>query len=75
MLWRGRLLACSAWLMIQQAPRLFSKRVNRIKLIPAEIAEISLDGKALEVRYNPGGEDLQGRPSSAAVARFLENSL
>ena len=51
-----------------------SKRVNKIKLIPAEVAEISLDGKALEVRYNPAA-DLQGRPSSAAVARFLENSL
>jgi len=51
-----------------------ARRVDRIKLIPGAVAEISLDGKALEVRYNPAA-DLQGRPSSASVARFLENSL
>lgn len=51
-----------------------AQRIRTVKLIADDIAEISLDGTSLEVRYRPAG-DLAGRPSSAAVAHFLENTL
>lgn len=49
-------------------------RIDRIRLIHAQVPELSLDGKTLEVRYN-AANDLAGRPSSTAVARFLEETL
>jgi len=51
-----------------------ARRVRTIKLIPAEVPELSMDGTVLEVRYNASA-DLAGRPSSAAVAQFLEETL
>ncbi len=51
-----------------------ARRIERVRLMPAEAPEISLDGAVLEVRYNPA-LDVAGRPSSAAVARFLEDTL
>ncbi len=51
-----------------------ARRLERVLLIAAEAPEISMDGKVLEVRYNPA-LDIAGRPSSADVARFLEETL
>ncbi|MEL7486465.1 MAG: DUF4908 domain-containing protein [Pseudomonadota bacterium] len=51
-----------------------ARRIDRVRLISAEEPEMSLDGKTLEIRYNAAA-DLAGRPSSADVARFLENTL
>lgn len=51
-----------------------ASRIATVRLMPSEVPELSLDGKTLEIRYNPAA-DLAGRPSSAAVARFLEDTL
>ena len=51
-----------------------SRQIRTIKLVAADVPELSMDGTTLEVRYNPA-QDLSGRPSSAAVARFLEETL
>ena len=53
---------------------IIARRIDRVILMPAEAPELSLDGKNLEIRYR-AGSDLSGRPSSAAVARFLEDTL
>ncbi|MEO0879907.1 MAG: DUF4908 domain-containing protein [Pseudomonadota bacterium] len=51
-----------------------ASQIDTVRLMAADVAELSLDGRTLEVRYNPNA-DLAGRPSSATVARFLEDSL
>lgn len=49
-------------------------RIKRVVFLPSSDPEISLGGAALEIRYVPN-LDINGRPSSAKVARFLEETL
>ncbi|WDI32566.1 DUF4908 domain-containing protein [Hyphococcus flavus] len=51
-----------------------SSRIKRVIFLPSTDAEISLGGSVLEIRYVPN-LDIEGRPSSAKVAQFLEESL
>ncbi|MEM9168886.1 MAG: DUF4908 domain-containing protein [Pseudomonadota bacterium] len=54
--------------------RAVAGRLKEVRLIAADVPELSLDGSALEVRYN-AADDIDGRPSSGAVAEFLESAL
>lgn len=51
-----------------------ASRLNRVVFLPSTDPEISLGGSVLEIRYVPN-LDIAGRPSSAQVAQFLEESL
>lgn len=54
--------------------RVVAGRLKAVHFVPAEKPGLALNEKVLEVRYNPA-LDLAGRPSSAAVRQFLEESL
>lgn len=54
--------------------RVIAARIRRVEFRPADKARLALEKDALIVFYDPAA-DASGRPSSAAVARFLENSL
>ncbi|MFQ5564724.1 MAG: DUF4908 domain-containing protein [Parvularculaceae bacterium] len=54
--------------------RVVAGRLEAVRFVPGEQPALSLNGKVLEVRYNPS-RDLAGRPSSAAVELFLEETL
>ncbi|MEE2690442.1 MAG: DUF4908 domain-containing protein [Pseudomonadota bacterium] len=54
--------------------RVIGARIAAVKFVEAETAGLSLDGAVLTVFYNPEA-GLAGRPSSTAVAKYLEESL
>lgn len=54
--------------------RILASRIGRVSFAAADAPGVGLEGEALAIRYVPGG-DVEDRPSSAAVARFLEESL
>ncbi|MGE0408678.1 MAG: DUF4908 domain-containing protein [Amphiplicatus sp.] len=54
--------------------RILGVRVRSVKFERGAAAGLALDGATLVVTYDPTG-DIDGRPSSAAVAQFLEESL
>ncbi len=54
--------------------RIIASRINRVFFAPATAPGIELDAGVLKIRYVPG-QDIDGRPSSAAVAHFLEETL
>ena len=54
--------------------RVIASRIKRVAFLPSTDAEISLGGEVLEIRYVPN-LDIMGRPSSAKIAQFLEESL
>ncbi len=51
-----------------------SGRIEVVHFVPDGTAQLILNQKVLEVRYNPS-LDVQGRPSSAEIVLFLEESL
>lgn len=54
--------------------RVIAARVRLIRFRPMAEASLGIEKDALTVGYNPAG-DIAGRPSSARMARFLEESL
>lgn len=54
--------------------RVIASRIRKVVFIPDVAATVRLDGAVLEIGYVPM-RDIDGRPSSAAVARFLEDTL
>ena len=54
--------------------RIVASRVKRVVFIESEAPGVTLTEAALEVRYVPNS-DIEGRPSSAAVVRYLEETL
>lgn len=54
--------------------RILGARVKWVEFRPGTAPSLSLDGTRLVVVYDPSA-DVAGRPSSGAVARFLEESL
>ena len=54
--------------------RVIASRIRKVIFIRDVAATVRLDGSVLEIGYAPTG-DIDGRPSSAAVARFLEETL
>jgi len=54
--------------------RIIAARIKRVAFLPSTDAEISLGGEVLEIRYVPD-MDIAGRPSSAKIAQFLEETL
>lgn len=54
--------------------RVIASRIRHVRLMPAASPTLALDKDELTVGYYPSG-DVAGRPSSARVARFLEESL
>jgi len=51
-----------------------ASRIDRVSFAPAARPGVALDGATLQIGYRPGA-GLDGRPSSAAVARYLEENL
>lgn len=54
--------------------RVIASRIRRVSFAPAAAPGLALDGATLEIRYRPGA-GFDGRLSSAAVARYLEENL
>lgn len=55
--------------------RILANRIDRVAFAPGAAPGVELtEEKVLTIRYVPG-RDIDGRPSSAAVARYLEESL
>ena len=54
--------------------RIVADRIETVAFINGEGPSIELNAKTLEVRYAPD-QDIAGRPSSAAISRFLEETL
>ncbi len=54
--------------------RAVAARIKRIAFIPGPAPGVTLNGAAIEITYAPN-QDVSGRPSSAAVAQYLEESL
>lgn len=54
--------------------RILGARLKAVRFTPAEAPALALDGDTLIVAYDPA-RGVEGRPSSSAVARFLEESL
>lgn len=54
--------------------RIVASRIKRVVFIESEAPGVSLTETALEIRYVPNS-DINGRPSSTAVARYLEETL
>ncbi|GAB4519734.1 MAG: hypothetical protein Kow00133_05630 [Amphiplicatus sp.] len=54
--------------------RILGARLKAVRFTPAETPALALDGDTLIVAYDPS-RGVEGRPSSNAVARFLEESL
>ncbi|WP_428407062.1 DUF4908 domain-containing protein [Hyphococcus sp.] len=54
--------------------RVIAGRIRRVAFLPGAAPGVALDGSALEIIYVPNG-DITGRPSSAKVARYLEETL
>ncbi|MEZ5891944.1 MAG: DUF4908 domain-containing protein [Parvularculaceae bacterium] len=51
-----------------------AERIERVVFLPASAPDVALAGGTLEIRYVPN-MDVAGRPSSAMVAKYLEESL
>jgi hypothetical protein len=49
-------------------------RIKRVAFLPGAVPGVNLNGASLEILYVPN-QDVKGRPSSAAVAQYLEESL
>ncbi|MEO1241680.1 MAG: DUF4908 domain-containing protein [Pseudomonadota bacterium] len=54
--------------------RVIASRIANVTFIEGEAPGVSLEENTLEIRYVPNS-DISGRPSSTAVARFLEETL
>ncbi len=54
--------------------RVIAAKINRVRLARGEDAGVTLENGVVTVTYAPG-RDLEGRPSSRAIAAFLEDSL
>jgi hypothetical protein len=54
--------------------RIIASRIKRVSFAPASAPGIGLESGVLQISYVPG-QDIEGRPSSAAVAHFLEETL
>ncbi|MBB5517929.1 DUF4908 domain-containing protein [Amphiplicatus metriothermophilus] len=54
--------------------RVLGARIATVRFTPAGAPSLALEGDALVVAYN-AAQGAEGRPSSGAVARFLEESL
>ena len=54
--------------------RVIAKRVNRVEFREATAPAFFFNSGVLTIEYNPAG-DVEGRPGSAAIVRFLEKSL
>lgn len=54
--------------------RIIAGRIGKIAFIRDAAPRINLDGDVLEIHYAPN-LDIAGRPSSAAISRFLEETL
>jgi len=54
--------------------RIIASRIKRVSFSAASAPGIGFDAGVLNIRYVPG-QDIDGRPSSAAVAHFLEETL
>jgi hypothetical protein len=54
--------------------RIIGARIKTVRFVEGSPPGLSMDGSALKVVYDPLG-DIAGRPSSVAVAKFLEESL
>jgi hypothetical protein len=54
--------------------RVLAARIRHVQFRPMPSPSLGFDEDALIVGYNPTG-DVEGRPSSAKVAKFLEESL
>ena len=54
--------------------RAVAAQINRVAFLPGAAPGVALNGSILEIIYVPN-RDIDGRPSSAAVAHFLEETL
>ena len=54
--------------------RIIASRIARATFIPDAQPGVELNETSLEIRYAPS-QDIRGRPSSAEIVRFLEESL
>lgn len=54
--------------------RVIAARIRQVRFRPAAGPSLGIDRDALTIGYSPSG-DISGRPSSARVARYLEESL
>ncbi|GJL91433.1 DUF4908 domain-containing protein [Hyphococcus sp.] len=54
--------------------RAVADRIKRVAFLPGAAPEVGLNGSILEIVYVPN-QDANGRPSSTAVANFLEETL
>lgn len=54
--------------------RVVASRVERVEFDPAAGSDLELRGKTLVIGYQPGA-GIEGRPSSAVVAAYLEENL
>jgi len=54
--------------------RVIAARIRQIRFRPMPRSALGIDKGALTIDYNPSG-DIEGRPSSSRIARFLEESL
>lgn len=54
--------------------RVIAARISAVRFRPAAAPQLGVSEGVLNVGYDPSG-DVSGRPSSARVARFLEDSL
>ena len=54
--------------------RVIAERINRVAFLPGAVPGVSLNGSVLEILYVPN-QDINGRPSSAKVAHYLEETL
>jgi Domain of unknown function (DUF4908) len=54
--------------------RIIASRIRRVTFASASAPSIGLEAGILKISYVPG-QDIGGRPSSAAVAHFLEETL
>jgi len=54
--------------------RIIAERIQRVIFAPSKSPSVLLDGTALKIGYVPN-RDVDGRPSSLAVAHYLEETL
>ncbi len=51
-----------------------AERIRRVAFLPGAAPAVALNGSVLEILYVPN-QDIRGRPSSAKVAHYLEETL
>lgn len=54
--------------------RVLGARIAEVRFVPGPAPSLALEDKILTVTYNPQG-GLDGRPSSSAISRYLEDNL